>query len=166
MPIFRGKTIVSSHSRAKDSVRLATTSNINLAAIIVSIDGVAVLSNNRVLLSGQTVPSENGIYAADAETGILWRADDTDTGTELLNGLNVWVEEGSQHAKSTWILITPGIITLGSTDLTFVKENQIGQFEAAGTYGLSSKSVTIIVDESGKITSISEQQIDIDGGGY
>jgi len=166
MPIFRGKAFVSSQSRSKDSVRLATTSNINLGAIIVSTDGVNVLSNDRILLAGQTTASQNGIYVVNAETGILRRATDTDTGAELLNGLNVWVEEGNQHAKSTWVLITYGVITLGSTDLIFVKENQIGQFESPGTYGSNSKSVTITVDESGEITEISEQSIDIDGGEF
>ena len=46
----------------KDSVRVATVGNINLAAPGAAIDGIAMAANDRVLVRSQTAPAENGIY--------------------------------------------------------------------------------------------------------
>lgn len=46
----------------KDSVRVATTSNINLAAPGASLDGVTMVANDRFLPMAQTTAAQNGIY--------------------------------------------------------------------------------------------------------
>lgn len=166
MPIFRGKEFVSAVSDYKDSVRVATRSNIDLTSLIYSIDDVVLKGRDRVLLAGQTVASENGIYVWNAITSKLIRSNDADSGTEFTAGMKIYVEEGTQNSQTNWVLITPGLVTLGSTALTFAKENRIGHFDYSGTYGSKSKSVIITVDESGQISSIGEADIELDGGEF
>jgi hypothetical protein len=119
-----------------------------------------------VLLAGQTDLTQNGIYVWNAITSKLLRAPDADSGTELSAGLKVYVEEGTQNSQSTWTLITPGLVTLGSTSITFAKENRIGHFDYSGTYGSESKSVIVTIDESGQISSIQEVDISLDAGTF
>ena len=166
MPIFRGKNFVSSVSDYKDSVRVATRSNVNLSANVLTIDGVTLADKDRVLLLGQTTQSQNGIYMWSVSTSRLTRSLDADSIFELSPGNKVYVEEGNSHAKSTWTLITNGVINPGSTNLVFAKEGRINTTDISGTYGSATKTLQITVDETGEINSISEVCIDIDGGEF
>ncbi len=166
MPIFRGKNIVSAVSDYKDSVRVAWRSNLNLSADVSVIDGVPLNDKDRVLLAGQSNSTQNGIYSWTSNSQRLTRAFDADSMFELSSGNRVYVEEGNTHAKSTWVLITTGNISPGITNLVFSKESRIGPIDNSGTYGASNKTLTITVDETGAINSISESEIDVDGGTY
>jgi phage-related tail fiber protein len=166
MPIFRGKNFVSSVSDYKDSVRVATRSNLNASASIFTIDGVSLADKDRILLVGQTNQSENGIYSWSVATNKLIRSNDADSIFELSAGNKVYVEEGNTFEKTTWTLITSGVITPGITGLTFAKESRIGTSDISGTYGGPGKTLEIIVDETGQINSITERNIDVDGGEF
>ena len=166
MPIFRGKNFVSAVSDYKDSVRVATRSNLNLAANVFSIDGITLADKDRVLLAGQTVPSQNGIYYWSVSTSKLTRATDADSIFELSAGNKVYVEEGNTQGKSSWTLITQGVITPGTTSLIFSKESRINSTDVSGTYGSSGKTVILALDETGVINSISEVDISVDGGEF
>lgn len=111
----------------KGSVRVATTANIALTGTQ-TIDGVAVVAGDRVLVKNQTTGSENGIYVVAA--GAWTRATDADTSAEVNGGMYVFVEEGTANADTGWVLTTNNPITLGTTALVFTK------FTAAAT-GLS-----------------------------
>jgi len=166
MPIFRGKEFVSAVSDAKDSVRVATRTNIDLTSLIFSIDDIVLVGKDRVLLAGQTNAVQNGIYIWNAITSKLARSSDADSNNEWSAGIKIYVEEGTQNSQTNWTLITPGQITLGATSLTFAKENRIGHFDYSGTYGSKSKSVVITLDESGLVSSIAETDIELDGGSF
>ena len=166
MPIFRGKNFVSSVSDYKDSVRLATRTNINVSANVLTIDGISLSDKDRVLLIGQTNQSQNGIYAWSSATNRLTRSNDADSIFELSAGNKVYVEEGTSFEKTTWTLITSGVITPGVTGLTFAKESRIGTSDISGTYGGPDKTLEIIVDETGEINSISQVDISVDGGTF
>ena len=166
MPIFRGKNFVSAVSDYKDSVRVATRSNINASANIFTIDGISLADKDRVLLIGQTNQSQNGIYAWSSATNTLTRSNDADSIFELSAGNKVYVEEGNTFQKTTWTLITSGVITPGTTGLTFAKESRLGTSDISGTYGSPGKTLEIIVDETGQLNSIVERNIDVDGGSF
>lgn len=166
MPIFRGKNFVSAVSDYKDSVRVASRSNLNTAAIILSIDGVTLVDKDRVLLVGQTNQSQNGIYAWSSATSKISRAVDADSIFELSAGNKVYVEEGNTQGKSSWTLITQGVITPGTTALVFSKESRINATDVSGTYGSAGKTVVLALDETGEINSISEVDISVDGGEF
>jgi hypothetical protein len=166
MPIFRGKNFVSSVSDYKDSVRVASRSNLNVSANITTIDGISLSDKDRVLLIGQTNQSQNGIYAWSSASNRLTRSNDADSIFELSAGNKVYVEEGNTFEKTTWTLKTSGVITPGVTGLTFAKESRIGTSDISGTYGGPGKTLEIIVDETGEINSISQVDISVDGGTF
>jgi hypothetical protein len=166
MPIFRGKNFVSSSSDYKDSVRVATRSNVNLSSNILSVDGINLANSDRVLLLGQSTQSQNGIYTWSASTSRLTRATDADSIFELSPGCKVYVEEGNSFRKTTWTLITPGVINPGTTSLVFAKESKISESDISGNYGTSNKTLQITVDETGEIDSITEVDISVDGGEF
>lgn len=166
MPIFRGKQFVSAESDYKDSVRVVIRTNINLNTLIYSVDGVNLVHADRALLVGQTNSAQNGIYAWNSAISKFTRASDADSSKEISAGLKVYVEEGTDNAKTTWVLITPGAINLGVTELTFVRENRLGVLDTAGIYGSGSKGIVITIDEYGTITSVEEVDISLDAGEY
>lgn len=150
----------------KDSVRVVSRSNLNLAASVFSIDGITLADKDRVLLAGQTTQSQNGIYAWSSATNKLLRSLDADSIFELSAGNKVYVEEGTTQGKSSWTLITQGVITPGTTSLVFSKESRINTTDVSGTYGSAGKTVILALDETGEINSISEVDISVDGGEF
>jgi len=100
----------------KQSVRAATTANITLSGTQ-TIDGVALVAGNRVLVKNQTTASQNGIYLVNAST---WnRSLDANEESEFTGNFVVFVEEGTSYKDTGWILITNNPITIGTTSLTF-----------------------------------------------
>ena len=105
----------------KESVRVATTANGALATAFengLTVDGVTLATNDRILLKNQSTGSENGIYTVEA-SGAPTRATDVDDGSEVTSSMFVFVEEGTVNADSGWSLTNTGAITVGSTSLVF-----------------------------------------------
>lgn len=100
----------------KDSCLAATTGNITLSGEQ-TIDGVSVVTGDRVLVKNQTDASENGLFVADS--GAWSRTDDADQDAEVTSGLTVFIEEGTTNGGTGWTLTTSGTIVVGTTDLTF-----------------------------------------------
>jgi phage-related tail fiber protein len=94
----------------KTSVVCATTANITLSGTQ-TIDTIAVVANDRVLVKNQTLPKDNGIYTVAA--GAWTRATDADAWTELVSAA-VFVEKGGNHDTAWNCLIDAGG-TLGTT---------------------------------------------------
>lgn len=166
MPIFRGKNFVSAVSDYKDSVRVAVRSNINISGTVSVIDGVTLSDKDRVLVAGQSVASQNGIYSWSSADSKLTRAEDADSLYELSAGNHIYVEEGNTHSKSNWVLISTGVIVPGISNIVFSKESRVGPVDLSGTYGAANKSLQIQLDESGQVNSITEVDIDLDGGSF
>ena len=78
----------------KDSARVATQANLNLASPGATIDGVTMATNDRVLVRSQTTTSENGIYIWNGAATPMTRALDASTAAELEQAV-VTVEEGT-----------------------------------------------------------------------
>ena len=84
----------------KDSARVATQSNINLASPGATIDGVTMASQDRVLVRNQSTQSQNGIYVWNGAATALTRSLDASTFAELEQAI-ITVEEGTD-AGTTW----------------------------------------------------------------
>lgn len=97
-----------------DPVVVATTANITLSGAQ-TIDGVAVVATNRVLVKNQSTAANNGIYVAAA--GAWTRATDFDQTSEVVTGSYVQVDGGTQ--AGAWVLTTTGTITVGTTAQTW-----------------------------------------------
>lgn len=85
----------------KDSVRAASTVNINLAAPGAAIDGVTLVANDRFLAKDQTTQSQNGIYIFNGAAVAATRASDASTFAEIEQAV-VTVEEGTSNGGTTW----------------------------------------------------------------
>lgn len=129
------------HLTDKTNVRLATAAALpaNTAAGsgvgktltanavgVLTVDGVATVLNDRILVKDETTGANRGLYKVTTEgtagvAFILTRAIDFDQSEagEVETGARTYVEEGSANAKKTYNLITTGTITIDTTSLTF-----------------------------------------------
>lgn len=103
----------------KASVRVATTAAITLSGTQ-TIDGVAVVTGDRVLVKNQGGTASNlanGIYVVAAST---WtRATDFDSVSDPTAGSFMFVTEGTTNGETGWVLVTNDPITIDSTALQF-----------------------------------------------
>lgn len=97
----------------KIGVQAASTTNINLAGAVASVDDVLIGVGTRVLVKDQTVPAQNGIYTYDGS--LLVRSDDADVADEL-NSAIVSVLGGTTNSNRTYRQ-TQTITTVGSDSI-------------------------------------------------
>ena len=101
----------------KEPVRVATTANITLSGEQ-TIDGVAVVDGDRVLVKDQTTAANSGIYEVDTST---WsRTKDCNGAYDLVNGTLVYVRSGTTNGNKIFKCTAIAPITIGTTSLTFV----------------------------------------------
>lgn len=131
----------------KASVRAIATSNITLSGTQ-TIDGVACVAGDRVLVAGQSTGADNGIYVVAA--GAWSRAQDANTSAQVTSGMFTFVSEGTANADSGWVLATNDPITLGTTALSFVQFSGAGQVTAGN--GLTKTGNTLDVGAGTGIT--------------
>lgn len=113
----------------KASVRAATITAGTLTTSFANgqiIDGVTLVTGDRILIKNQAAPAENGIYTVNA-TGSPTRATDADTWLKL-PGAHLFVEVGTALADTAWVCTSDQGGTIGTTAITWV------QFSGAGTY--------------------------------
>ena len=140
----------------KQAVRVITTSNITLSGgAPLVVDGVTLSLNDRILVSGQSTASQNGIYkvtvAGTGSNGTWTRTSDNDATGELLSGTIVMVTEGSTYADTSWKLTTNNPITIGTTALTFEINtgNAFGVISANGTSVVANSATGTVTFSTG-----------------
>lgn len=160
----------------KASCLVATTANITLSGTQ-TIDGVAVVAGDRVLVKNQGTQSANGIYVVDAS---IWtRALDANAWGELVSAFT-FIERGDTQADTGWVCTVNAGGTLGSTAVTWSQFSGSGTYSAgtgltltgsifsitntavtAGSYGSSSQTLTATVNAQGQLTALSASAIAI-----
>ena len=95
----------------------ATTTNITLSGTQ-TIDGIAVVAGNLVLVKNQSTASQNGIYTVSAST---WTRHSTlDSSSDYSDNFVIYVSSGSTNEKTLWLGVTLSTnFTLGSSNLYF-----------------------------------------------
>lgn len=83
----------------KDSVRVATQSNLNLASPGATVDGITMVTGDRMLVRSQSTGHENGIYIWNGAASAATRAPDANTAAELEQAV-VTVEEGTSSGAT------------------------------------------------------------------
>jgi hypothetical protein len=124
---------------AKGSVKAASTGNLTLSGTQ-TVDGIALVANDRVLVKDQTTPAQNGIYIVAA--GAWTRATDADAWTEL-PGAYVWAEQGTVNADTGWVCTSDQGGTLGTTNVTWTQFSGAAQINAGA--GLTKTGNTVDV---------------------
>lgn len=142
----------------KDSVRAATTANVDLTTGgTATIDGVSVVAGDRVLVKAQTTASQNGIYIV--ASGAWTRAVDANSNDKVTPGMFTFVEEGTLNQDTGWVLITDGAVTLGTSELQFVQFSAAGQIIAGD--GLTKTGITINAVGTADRITVNADSIDI-----
>lgn len=127
----------------KQSVRAASIINGALATAFENgdtIDGVSLVTGNRILLRSQTDQKENGIYTVNA-SGAPTRATDADSTAELENA-TVMVEEGSTMAGSAWNQTTDGVV-IGTNNIVWVQFGSGQAYTFSAPLLLTGNNVTL-----------------------
>ena len=167
----------------------ATLTNAGTQAALV-IDGVTLSVNDRVLIYQQTTQTQNGIYVvtnvgSGSTNWVLTRSSDANTyvinsAAGLSEGSTVFVQEGATGAGETYTCNTTGVITFGTTNITFAQISS-AQIYSAGTgltlsgtqfsitntgvtaasYGTASSVPTLAINAQGQVTSASNTAIAI-----
>lgn len=128
------KSYVDSLSQGLDpkaSVRAATTAAGTLASSFANgsvIDGVTLVTGDRILIKNQAAPTENGIYTVNA-SGAPTRATDDDVWTEV-PGAFTFVEEGTLLADTGWVCTANAGGTINSTAMTWAQFSGVGAYTA------------------------------------
>lgn len=155
----------------KDSVRVATTANITLSGTQ-TIDGVAVIAADRVLVKNQTTSADNGIYLC--ATGAWSRSTDANASSEFTSGMVVPVAEGTVNADTLWMLTTNDPITLGTTTpITFSLYGQLGanvilkdgSVAFTADQSLGSHKLTNVTDPTSAQDAATKNYVDSHAGG-
>lgn len=160
----------------KASCVAATTASITLVGAQ-TIDGIAVVAGDRVLVKNQTLPAQNGIYIV--QTTAWTRSSDMSDWTQF-PGAYVFIEQGSTLADTGWVCTVDSGGTLGTTPVTWAQFSGAGSYTAGtglnltgtifsiantavttGSYGSASTVGTFTVNQQGQLTAAGSTTIAI-----
>lgn len=138
----------------KQSVRALSSTNVTLSGgAPATVDGVTLFVNDRILVTGQSDASQNGLYkvnnAGTGSNGTWVRTRDGDSDGDITAGMTVMVTEGTTNGDTQWKLTTDDPITIGTTNLVF---------EQASAYSFGKISVegtTLVADKVNDTVTVS-----------
>ena len=92
---------------------------------VLTVDSVATVLNDRILVKNQATAEDNGVYEVTTEgtsavAFVLTRATDVDENAEALSGIYIPVTAGTENANTDYTLSTADPIVVDTTSLTFV----------------------------------------------
>ena len=152
----------------KESVKVATTAAItgvtysnvngtltkNSAGAIGNIDGIALTTNDRILVKNQggADPNgahfQNGIYKVTtvgdgSNAFVLTRTNDADAASEITGGSFFFVEQGTVNADNGFVTTHNGTPTLGTTAIAFQQFSGAGQITAGDGIQKSGNEISV-----------------------
>jgi hypothetical protein len=143
----------------------ATLTNSGTQAAL-TLDSIALIVGNRVLIKDQTTALQNGVYVVTtvgtiSTNWVLTRAADFDNspGTEVSPGVFFFVEEGTTQQDNGYVISTDSAITIGTTAIVFSQFSGAGQITAGD--GLTKIGNTINAVGTSNRISVAADSIDI-----
>jgi hypothetical protein len=126
----------------KDAVEVLSPTNVVLAGNSSLVDGVTLVTGNRVLLTGQTNPAENGIYVATVSgvTATFARSADASTPASL-SGAAVFVTEGTV-ANTGWTQTVDPLTSFATQ--TWAQFSGSGAYSGAGAVSVSGTTISVV----------------------
>jgi hypothetical protein len=118
-----------------------------------TVDGVTMAVDDRILVKDQASAVQNGIYKVTATGGasavfVLTRTPDADTAAELTGGTFFFAEEGTANADNGYVATHNGTPTFGSTNITFAQFSGAGQISAGDALTKTGNTLNVAVDDS------------------
>ena len=158
--------------RTRAVAKVGSTANVTIASELENgdtIDGVTLVTGDRVLLKNQSTASQNGLYTVVA-SGAASRDTEFDTIEELAGQL-ILISEGSANADDLYLCTTDASATLGSSTISYtqvfpssggtvtsvgVADSGSGEFTVGSTPVTSSGTITLEVNAiaNSKITGL------------
>jgi hypothetical protein len=152
----------------KRPCRAKTHTNVTLlggAPLVV--DGVTLAEGDRILVNGQDLPTENGIYEVSVEgtgsTGTWVRSSDANTSDKVNAGLFTFVTEGSLFEDTGWVLITNDPIVLGTTPLEFSQFTGVADIVAGDGLSLTGNVLDIVPGDNSLLVTNTDIVVNVDG---
>ena len=144
--------------RTRIIAEAGTTANVDLTADLQNgdtIDGVTLVTGDRVLVKDQTDATENGLYLVVA-SGTASRDPEHDTIAELSGGMVV-VNQGTSNDNKIFLCTTDSDGVIGSTNITYsqITPANVGTVTSVGLADGGSSEFTIgnsPITSSGNIT--------------
>ena len=144
--------------RTRAIAEAATTGNIDLTADLQNgdtIDGVTLVTGDRVLVKDQTDATANGLYITVA-SGTASRDPEYDTIAEL-SGSMVVVNQGSTNDNKIFLCTTDSDATIGVSNITYtvITPSNVGTVTSVGVADSGSSEFTVAnspITSSGTIT--------------
>jgi hypothetical protein len=110
-----------------------------------SIGGLSLNVGDRVLIKDQAAETQNGVYEVTTASPnwLLTRAGDFDNSTpnEVTAGDTLYVQEGTLNGTQ-WVMITPGTVTIGTSNITFAQFGGPGTYDAGTGINISGTTIT------------------------
>ena len=125
----------------------AGSGNLTLTAI----DGITLNTDDRIVIKDEATSANNGIYTYTSST-VLTRATDFDTPTEMAGGDFIFIQQGTT-LNDTGFVMTDPVVTVGTSDVTFVQFSGAGSFTAGS--GLTLTGTVFSVNTDNLTTDIS-----------
>jgi len=148
--------------KPKAAVRAATTADITLANEQ-TIDDVALVAGDRVLVKDQTDDEDNGIYNV-VDAGAWTRSSDFDSLTPIdeVNGAYVAVQEGTVNAGK--IYVQQGEVTaIGTDPIIFVFFNSSASLVGGDGITVSGNNISVDHDGEGLTFVATQLALELDG---
>ena len=118
---------------------------------LTAIDGVTLTVGDRIVIKDEASLPNNGIYTYTSTT-VLTRATDFDTPVEMAGGDFVFIQQGTT-LNDTGFVMTDPVVTVGTSDVTFVQFSGAGSFTAGA--GLTLTGTVFSVNTDNLTTDIS-----------
>ena len=147
----------------KQATRVITVANITLTGSAPAVvDGVSLVTNDRILVTGQSTNSQNGLYLVSVvgigSDGTWVRTSDGNETGEIEAGMIIMVTEGVAYHDTQWKLISDNPIIIGTTALVFepnisssYSDANVATYLSSGTVSTDIKT-TAAISATGNIT--------------
>lgn len=142
---------LASSTAVKGPCKAASTTNLTLSGEQ-TVNGVSIVADDRVLATGQTDGTENGIYVAS--TGAWRRAKDFSSNNDVREGTQVRVSRGTN--AGLWVVTNTSAITFDTTSITISADPTVVPAANLATtiHAATSKATPVDADELGLWDSV------------
>jgi len=131
---------------SKEAVRVVAVANVDIATGgLLTIDSVNLSADERVLLTNQDTPSQNGIYLAKA--GAWVRSSDMAATSTALPNTTVPVAEGTNYGDKLFWLVSDAPMTVGTDTLSFSQFYGLSDLTAGGGLDITSNTLSVNVGD-------------------